>query len=103
MDLSLFGRSYPNHSPYIFPGSRFQNYLVAPFWSDNDITRGVSEVSYQVYNNSQSESLFWVSTYISQQEHINFSGTWMLIAEWKNVPEYRREIKTVSELSHDQL
>ena len=44
-------------------------------------------MSYWVDAN-QSESLAFVSTYISQHEQVNFNGTWMLTAEWRNVPEY---------------
>ncbi len=88
-----FGRPFPYHSPHLFPGT---SYLVAPFWTDNDITKGVGEVSYQVYDNCQSESLSWVSTYISQQQQLNFSGTWMLVAEWRDVPEYLRDTNIVS-------
>ena len=53
-------------------------------------------VSYQVFDNSQSESLSWVSTFISQQQQINFTGNWMLVAEWKDVPEYLGESSIVS-------
>jgi len=94
--LISFGRSFKSHSPHLFPETDFYNYLVAPFWSDNDITNGVGEVSYQTYNNSQSEALTYVSTYIKQQHQVNFSGTWMLIAEWKNVPQYLGDNNRVS-------
>ena len=92
-----FGRPFPYHSPNLFPGTSFYNYLVAPFWTDADITNGVGKVSYQVHDNNQSESLSWVSTYISQQQQINFSGTWMLVAEWKDVPEYNGATSIVSD------
>ena len=68
---------------------------MAPYWADTDITGGVGEVSYHIHT-SQTESLTWVSTYISQQEQIDFTGTWMLIAEWKNVPEYLGDRSIVS-------
>jgi len=72
------------------------NYLIAPFWTDSDITNGVGEVFYRVYEDS--EPLSWVSTYVSQQEQVSFSGTWMLIAEWNNVPQYLGETTIVSGL-----
>ena len=97
--LISFGRPFPYHSPHLFPGTNFYDYLVAPFWTDTDITEGVGEVSYQVYDNSQSETLSWVSTYISQQQQIKFTGTWMLIGEWRDVPEYLGETSIVSDLS----
>ena len=92
-----FGRPFSSHSPHLFPGTSFYNYLVAPFWTDTDITEGVGEVSYLVYDKSQSESLSWVSTYISQQQQISFTGTWMLVAEWRDVPEYLGDTSIVSD------
>ena len=91
-----FGRPFPSHSPNLFPGTSFYNYLVSPFWSDNDITNNVGEVSYQIYNESQSEALTFISTYINQQQQVQFTGTWMLVAEWKNVPEYFGEASMAS-------
>ena len=53
-------------------------------------------MSYWVNNNSQSDALAFVSTYISQNEQVKFNGTWMLTAEWKNVPEYFGNTSIVS-------
>ena len=92
-----FARPFPYHSPHLFPGTSFYNFLVAPFWTDNDISRGVGEVSYWVHNN-RTESLTFVSTYISQQQQVNFSGTWMLVAEWRNVSEYLGDTSIVRTL-----
>jgi hypothetical protein len=89
-----FARPFPYHSPHLFPGTSFYNFLIAPFWSDNDIRRGIGEVSYWVHS-GQSDSLTFVSTYISQQEQVKFNGTWMLAAEWRNVPEYLGNISIV--------
>ena len=84
-----FSRPFTYHSPSLFPGSSFYNFIIAPFWTDNDISRGVGQVSYWVYDNeTESESIDFVSTFISQQEQVEFSGTWMLTAEWRDVPEY---------------
>lgn len=91
--LLSFNRSFQSHTPHFFP---LANYLVAPFWADIDITNGVGEVSYEVNDDSQSESLSWVSTYISQQQQINFTGTWMLLAKWKDVPKYLGDTSDVS-------
>ena len=54
----------------------------------------MGEVSYWMYIN-QSDSLTYVSTYISQQEQVKFNGTWMLAVEWNNVPEYLGNISIV--------
>jgi len=63
------------------------SFLVTPFWSDNDISKGFGQVSYEVHS-FQSDAMAWVSTFISQQQQVDFTGSWMLIAEWKNVPQY---------------
>ena len=82
-----FSRPFPYHSPHLFPGSSFYSFLVAPFWTDNDISNGVGLVSYQVHDGT-TESLNWVSSFISQRQQIRFNGNWMLVAEWRNVPKY---------------
>ena len=83
-----FSRPFPYHSPHLFPGTSFYSFLVAPFWTDNGISNGIGSVSYQVHD-STTESLNWVSSYISQHQQIRFTGNWMLVAEWSNVPKYR--------------
>ena len=90
-----FGHPFAYHSPHPFQND-FNNYLVAPFWTDNDITHGVGEVSYQIYGSNQSEALSYISTYISQQEQIRFTGKWMLLAEWKKVPKFHGNAEIVS-------
>lgn len=82
-----FGNPFPYHSPHLFPGTSFYNFLVAVYWTDNDISTGVGEVSYQVHTDN-TETVQWVNTYISQTQQVNFNGTWMLLAEWKDVPQY---------------
>ena len=62
-------------------------YLVAPFWEDVDISKGVGNISYQVYSTG-SLLLDTVNTIISDEENINnFIGHWMVVAEWDSVPE----------------
>ena len=82
-----FSRPFPYHSPHLFPGSSFYQFLVAPFWTDNDISNGVGSVFYQVHD-IMTESLNWVSSFISQRQQVRFNGNWMLVAEWRNVPKY---------------
>ena len=62
-------------------------YLVAPFWADVDIEKGVGNISYQVYSTG-SPLLDIVNIIISDEENINFIGHWMLVAEWDSVSEY---------------
>ena len=60
--------------------------FVAPYWIDNDpsIQGGVS---YEVHEQG-SPSLELVSDFISSDLSIEFSGVWMLVAFWQNVPEF---------------
>ena len=90
-----FSRAFPYHSPHFFPGTSFYNFLVAPFWTDNDISSGIGSVSYQVHD-SATESLTWVSSFITQNHQIRFNGNWMLVAEWRNVPQYHGDAGIVN-------
>ena len=60
--------------------------MVAPFWADHDI-RPEGEISYEVHNTSTS-LMSTVSNFIRKTQQNEFSGTWMLVAEWSNVPQY---------------
>ena len=62
-------------------------YLIAPLWSDVDISddEGGGEIFYQTISDSGDESLSTVSRFIEYQYNISFAGEWMLIATWNNV------------------
>ena len=77
--------SFISYLPRLFPVGSL--YLVTPFWDDVDISRGIGNISYQVYSTG-SPLLDTVNTIISYEENINFSGHWMLVAEWDSVPEF---------------
>lgn len=73
-------------TPTLFNSSDELEYIVAPYWSDIS-TRSVGTVSYEIHTNESSlELLHTVSKYIRHQEQNQFSGTWMLVAEWNRVP-----------------
>ena len=75
--------------PARFNASDELEYLVAPYWS-NINTRSFGSVSYITHTNKTSLSLLHrVSKYIQQEEQNQFSGVWMLVAEWSNVPSPR--------------
>ena len=77
-------QSFLHYQPQLFPnGSR---YLVAPFWADVDIRGEVGNISYQV--STGSPALDTVNTIISDEESITFTGHWMIVAEWDEVPAY---------------
>ena len=59
---------------------------MAPFWARNDI-RLEGSVSYEVHNGS-SGHLQEISNLISENECVSFTGTWMLLVEWRDVHPY---------------
>ena len=84
--LSFGKRITSLQTPALFNGSDNLEYIVAPYWSDIS-TRSVGSVSYEIHTNESSLVLLHrVSKYIRHQEQSQFSGTWMLVAEWNSVP-----------------
>jgi len=81
-----FGRRARYFNPVLFPESASYNYLVAPFWADHDI-RSSGQISYEVHTN-YTALVSYVSTYISQQMDTNFTGSWMLVADWNEAPKH---------------
>jgi len=64
---------------------------VAPYWSDHDIRRE-GEVSYEIFEKGRSSYgdmlLDRVNTYLAANVMTNFTGTFMILAEWKDVHPY---------------
>ena len=87
------GTNYIQYNNQLFPNG--SHYLVAPFWDDVDISRGVGTISYQVYSTGR-PLLDTVNTIISDEENMNFIGHWMIVAEWDGVPEYGGSFTQVS-------
>ena len=83
--LISFGNSFTRFNPGLFP--IIFRYLVAPFWSDVDISR-TGSIRYQVYSNGNRETEI-VSQFISEENFI-FTAEWMLIVEWNRVPQFGR-------------
>ena len=73
--------------------------IVAPFFTDIDITIG-GNISFQVYTRMNgSEELGNVSQAINDKEGTFFSGTWMVVAQWREVPRFlgfRAEVRATS-------
>ena len=90
--LFSFGRPFQFHTPHLFPGT---NNIVAPFWADSDITNSAGQIMYEVHD-TFTDALFWVSTFISQQQQTNFSASWMLVAKWDDVPQVHGSTDVVS-------
>ena len=59
--------------------------FVAPYWIDNDPSIQ-GNVSYGVHVQGSS-CLQVINNFISRDQEIEFSGVWMLVAFWQNVPE----------------
>ena len=89
-----FGRSYIEYTPELFPeGGQL---LVAPFWADIDVTRGVGDIRYEVHTTSSAGGFLTnVSDFISNVTGSQFTGHWMLLAEWKDVPQYATPLTLV--------
>ena len=63
--------------------------LVAPFFTDIDISNGVGEIYYEIHTAATSQSILsQVNSLINEQAETNFNGRWMLVAKWDNVPPY---------------
>ena len=58
--------------------------FIAPYWIDNDPSLG-GNISYEVHTGS-SPLLSRVSDYISSSQSVEFSGTWMLVVDWFDLP-----------------
>lgn len=72
-------------TPALFNESDNLEYIVAPYWSDIN-TRSIGSVSYEIHTNKTSLPLLHkVNKYIREKEKNQFSGTWMLVAEWNSV------------------
>ena len=73
---------------------------MAPFWVDINIANddGVGTVGYEVHDQN-GLFLSQVSDFISRQQRTNFSGQWMVVAEWRDVPEFRGSTSVVSILA----
>lgn len=58
-------------------------YIVAPFWDYFDL-RGGGNIFYEIHSLESSQSLLsQVSSFVSNG---SFSGNWMLVAQWDQVP-----------------
>ena len=78
-----FGAGWTASIPQLFPSNNTATriaYIVAPFWSDNDL-RLAGSVTYQVHK-SLTNQLAIVSAFISDTTGTKFNGTWMLVAQW---------------------
>ena len=83
---------FTQFTPVRFPIEFF--HLVAPFWADINIAVGVGNISYQTFTTG-SPLLDIVNNFISDEEDFDFSGRWMLLTEWNDVPPFGGPINQV--------
>ena len=61
--------------------------MVAPFFTDIDITSGVGQINYEVHTEATSLSLLsCVNSLINYHAQTEFNGVWLLVATWDGVP-----------------
>ena len=89
-----FSRPFYYWYPSPFPGYYYLRrfYVVAPYWADHDIRRD-GNVFYETFERGRSRNddnvLDIVNRYLELNNLAqNFSGTFMILAEWQNVHPY---------------
>ena len=93
MGSSHFSMSRPERFPSADPVVSESN-LLAPMWNDHDARMSSSHVYYKEYAQDQGDladmKLGIISAFITNQQNLqqNFSGTWMMVAQWDEVPPY---------------
>lgn len=82
---------YPDRFPSRYFGVRESN-VVALFWNDHDHRAGRSRIAYKTYTPEQgdiaAEKISRISTFVSNEVEEEFTGIWMLVAHWMDVPPY---------------
>ena len=82
-----FGGSFSNYSPQRFPYGYYP--LIAPYWTDIDLSSGFGNVMYTVYTNeSRSDYIELVNEFLANTETDDFTATSMLVAQWIDVCPY---------------
>ena len=85
-----FHQPFTHHEPSLFPSDLTfisSAFLLAPFWSDIDISV-YGSIFYEVHREADSSLITQVNHFISNHTESNFTGTWMLVAQWDLVREY---------------
>ena len=91
-----FDKVFTDYSNFEFPGVGI-NTLVAPFFCDQDISKGLGTIRYEIHTWKTSEALIAkVNSVINKKMGTEFFGIWMLLAEWRDAPEFGRSHDFVS-------
>lgn len=92
-----FDEAVVYNTPQLFSQSFPPAYIVAPFWSNNDISNRVGNITYEIHTVETSPTYTTlVSSFIGQQKQVKFRGNWMLVAHWNGVPQFGGPLATVS-------
>ena len=84
------------YQPFLFDENTILS-LVAPFFTDIDISRGIGQINYEIHTRSSSESILsLVNSIINKQTETEFNGNWLLVATWDNVPQFGGPYNIVS-------
>ena len=79
---------FTGYSPFIFNENTTQS-LVAPFFTDIDISEGVGQIDYEIHTLTTSQSILSeVNSLINEHTQTEFNGEWLLVATWDNVPPF---------------
>ena len=89
-----FGDSFSTFRTSLFPTEKahsFYAYVVAPFWSDIDISR-LGQISWEILTpgvSSYGDRYFsMVSQFIRNTQGVAFEGSWMMLVNYDEVPPY---------------
>ena len=79
---------FTGFSPFLFNNNTNLS-LVAPFFTDIDISDGVGRINYEVHTEFTSEIILTeVNAIINEHTQANFTGFWLLVASWEDVPPF---------------
>ena len=72
---------------------------MAPFFTDIDISVGIGQINYEIHTRSSSENILsLVNLIINKQTETEFSGNWLLVSTWDNVPQFGGDYNIVSKM-----
>ncbi|XP_033097637.1 mucin-4-like, partial [Anneissia japonica] len=81
---------YPNAYDEGFTGANSEAMIVAPFWTDVDLSQDYGDVFYRLHDTYDSVIMDANERIRSNPEtsQLQFNGTWMLVVTWYQVPQY---------------
>ena len=92
--LISFDISIPFFFNFPFPGFLANFYVIAPFWDDINTNNG-GTISYEIHQ-GDSSAMQTVSAYVSAQTGEDFTGYWMMVVLWSEVPPFFATTSDVS-------